>query len=136
MKIDYDELAKILDTFLESPQAFITLNDLGFFTTSDEQEEKLVFHLLLLIENGFISDRQLRTGNPEYIGLYFSISGVSGGAIPIRLTKDGHDFASALHQKPILEKLKKEFTDAPFDMVKDISKSLLTKFIKNRLDVE
>lgn len=59
--------------------------------------------------------------------------GFAGAAIPIRLTQDGHDFAEALNQKPILERLKQELTDAPFDLVKDISKTWLTKQIKDRL---
>ncbi|ECD4584711.1 DUF2513 domain-containing protein, partial [Salmonella enterica subsp. enterica serovar Newport] len=29
MKIDYDELARILDTFLNADSAFITLKDVG-----------------------------------------------------------------------------------------------------------
>ncbi|ECA5183610.1 DUF2513 domain-containing protein, partial [Salmonella enterica subsp. enterica serovar Newport] len=36
MKIDYDELARILDTFLNADSAFITLKDVGIDTTDDE----------------------------------------------------------------------------------------------------
>ncbi|EAV0552246.1 DUF2513 domain-containing protein [Salmonella enterica] len=136
MKINYDEFAKILNTFLESPDAFITLKELNFFEVEGAEEESLHFHLLLLIENGLICNRNLETGDPRLLGFVFTSRGIGGRAVPIMLTQAGHDFANALHQKPILERLKKEFTEAPFELVKDISKSLLTKLIKDRLDLE
>lgn len=134
MKIDYDELARILEVFLDSNDAFITLSDIGINTSHDEQ--KLIFHLLLLTENGLISNRNLETGSPKCIGLIPTTKGFVWNAIPIRLTQTGHDFANALHKKPILERIKNEFADAPFDVVKDISKSLLAQFFKNKLGME
>ncbi|WP_063103515.1 DUF2513 domain-containing protein [Escherichia coli] len=134
MKIDYDELARILDTFLNADSAFITLKDVGIDTTDDE--DKLIFHLLLLVENGLLGNRELQTGTPECIGLKFTTTGIGWRNIPIRLTQDGHDFANALHQKPILERIKKEFAEAPFDVVKDLGKGFLTQLFKKKLGIE
>lgn len=75
MKINYDEFAKILDTFLESPGAFITLKDLNFFEVKGAEEESLHFHLLLLIENGLICNRNLETGDPRLLGFVFTSRG-------------------------------------------------------------
>ncbi|WP_373225874.1 DUF2513 domain-containing protein [Enterobacter cloacae complex sp. ESBL7] len=136
MRIDFDELNKILSVFLNSKEPFITLRDLDFFDVEGEEENKLVFHLLLLVENGLISNRHLQTGDPKHIGIIFSSRGVGGASIPIRLTQDGHDFANALNKKPILERLKQDFADAPFEMLKDVSKDLLTSFVKNKLGFE
>lgn len=107
-----------------------------FFDVEGEEENKLVFHLLLLVENGLISNRQLQTGDPKHIGIIFSSRGVCGASVPIRLTQDGHDFANALNKKPILERLKQDFSEAPFDVAKDVGKGLLTKFLTNKLGFE
>ncbi|ELW8974011.1 TPA: DUF2513 domain-containing protein [Yersinia enterocolitica] len=133
MQIDFDVIKKITTVFLDSPEPFITLKELNFFDVEGEEENILVFHLLLMVENRLISNRNLETGDPRAIGIRFTNRGVTGTAPPIRLTQDGHDFAKALNQRPILERLKQELTDAPFDLVKDISKTWLTKQIKDRL---
>ncbi|ELI8291993.1 DUF2513 domain-containing protein [Yersinia enterocolitica] len=133
MQIDFDVIKKITTVFLDSPEPFITLKELNFFNVEGEEENVLIFHLLLMVENRLISNRNLETGHPKAIGIHFAARGAAGAAIPIRLTQDGHDFAKALNQKPIFERLKQELTDAPFDLVKDISKTWLTKQIKDRL---
>ncbi|ENZ3206736.1 DUF2513 domain-containing protein, partial [Salmonella enterica] len=62
--------------------------------------------------------------------------GIGYRRVKIRLTQDGHDFANALNQRPVLERIKKELADAPFELVKDVSKQWLTQFIKNRIGLE
>ncbi len=136
MQIDFDEIKRILAVFIEAPAPFITLKDLDFFSVEGEAADKLVFHLLLLVENGLISNRKLETGNPEFIGLVLTNRSIGGRAIPIRLTQDGHDFASALNQQPILERVKKELAEAPFEVVKDVSKRWLGKLMKDKLGLE
>lgn len=136
MQIDFDEIKRILAVFIEAPAPFITLKDLDFFSVEGEVADKLIFHLLLLVENGLISNRKLETGNPEFIGLVFTNRSIGGRAIPIRLTQDGHDFASALNQQPILERVKKELAEAPFEVVKDVSKRWLGKLMKDKLGLE
>ncbi|WP_367672743.1 DUF2513 domain-containing protein [Serratia symbiotica] len=136
MQIDFDEIKRILAVFIEAPTPFITLKDLDFFSVEGEDADKLVFHLLLLVENGLISNCKLETGNPEFIGLVITNWNIGGGEIPIRLTQDGHDFASALNQQPIFERVKKELAEAPFEVVKDVSKRWLGKLMKDKLGLE
>ncbi|MBQ0956947.1 DUF2513 domain-containing protein [Serratia symbiotica] len=136
MKIDYEEIKEIMSVFLKKPEPFITIKDLNFFDIGGEEEKKLIFHLLLLIEDGLISDLQLKTGDPEYIGIRFLSSGKAlCGEIPIRLTIDGHNFAKALNEKPILERIKKDLTNAPFGFVKEVSKKWLIKQLATKLDL-
>ncbi|EKP1575259.1 DUF2513 domain-containing protein [Salmonella enterica] len=137
MKIDYEELKRLLAVFLDSPEPFITLCDLGINTVDGkEEEDKLIFHTLLLVENGLISDSHLCTGDPHAIGLVYTSRGIGYRRVKIRLTQDGYDFANALNQRPVLERIKKELADAPFELVKDVSKQWLTQFIKNRIGLE
>ncbi|MGR3042708.1 hypothetical protein ABMY36_22455 [Vibrio vulnificus] len=60
-----------------------------------------------------------------------------GGVIverDIRLTQKGHDFASALSNKEVLEKLKAELTNAPFRVLFDGSQKLLEHYLTKKLD--
>lgn len=99
MKINYDEFAKILNTFLESPDAFITLKELNFFEVEGAEEESLHFHLLLLIENGLICNRNLETGDPRLLGFVFTSRGIGGRAVPIMLTQAESRFCKRTSSK-------------------------------------
>jgi hypothetical protein len=136
MRIDFDNLRTILSTFLDSPASYITIKNLGFYDLEGADRDKLAFHLLLLVENRLISDLDLNTGHPEYIGLVYAHGRLSGGEVPIRLTQDGHDFAKVLNEKPVLERIKKDLTDAPFDLVKEIGKKWLTQLIEQKLGIK
>lgn len=46
------------------------------------------------------------------------------------------DSAKKLHQQPVLDKIKKELADAPFELVRDVSKKWLTKMIKDRIGID
>ncbi|WP_208952215.1 DUF2513 domain-containing protein [Rahnella sp. ChDrAdgB13] len=136
MQIDFDEIKRICSVFLDSPEPFISLGEIGFDTAEGDEEKRLVFHTLLLIENGLISDSKLRTRDPSYIGLVYTSKGIGWKITSIRLTQEGHDFAKALYQKPVLERIKKELADAPFELVKNVSKQWLTKVIKDKIGLE
>lgn len=136
MKIELEEYQEILDVFLKSPTAHITLKDLGIDELDTvEDTENFIFHMQLLVENGLISNINMETGTMKSIGLLLSRGRYDGYiAVPIRLTQDGHDFANALNEKPILDILKKEFKNAPFSFMKTTSKTLLTKYLEKKLD--
>lgn len=136
MQIDFEELKRMLDKFLEADGPFITLGVMGFPDGSGFEKDRFIFHLLLLIENGMISDSKLRTGDPTYLGLVYNSKGIGYRTVSIRLTQEGHDFAKALHQQPVLERIKKELTDAPFDLVKDVSKQWLTKLVREKIGIQ
>lgn len=133
MKIDFDEMKKILSAFIEADTAYITLRDLGFFDKEGDELECFLFHFNLLAEAGLISDRKLQTGSLEALGVVFQSAGIGGRAIPIRLTMEGHDFAKALNQKPVLERVKKDLSDAPFGMVKKIAGQWFSKLLEDKL---
>ncbi len=92
----------------------------------------MIFHTLLLVENGLISDRRLRTGEPSHVGLVFSTKGVSLRKKPVRLTQEGHDFAHAINQKNVLAMIKKELAEAPFEITMTVSKQWVTKLFNDK----
>ncbi|WP_421238538.1 hypothetical protein [Aeromonas enteropelogenes] len=133
MKIDFDEMKKILSVFLEANTACITLQNLGFFSMKHDETELFLFHFSLLAEAGLISDQALSSNSLEALGIVFHSGGVGGRALPIRLTMAGHDFAKALNQKPVLERIKKELSDAPFGVVKKAAGQWFSKVLEDKL---
>lgn len=136
MQINFDEMKNILSVFIDANTPYITLRELGFFTKEGDEFDCFMFHFNLLTEAGLISDRKLRVGSPEALGVVFTSTGFGGRAVPIRLTMEGHDFAKALNQKPVLERIKKELSDAPFALVKQAAGQWLSKLLKDKLGLE
>lgn len=140
MKVDLDYLSKILNVFLESDKAHIdilTINKSGISIIESESrklDEKFIFHMQNALENGLISDKDLRINGLATIGISLGIN--SHGTfsnVPIRLTQKSHDFASAIHNKEILLKLKSELKDAPFRVIFDGSQKLIQHYLKKKL---
>ena len=143
MKIDLGYISKILTVFLESENAHINIkhfSDAGIVIQSETERSKLneqfLFHFQILVENRLVSNRDLVTGSLKPLGIQFGAHGdVSLSIIELRLTQNGHDFASALNNKEVLQKLKSELKDAPFKTVFDGSQKLLEHFFKKKLNV-
>lgn len=134
MKTDYDTIKKLLDIFLASDSTFITLDDLVAGSDAGIIDERFLFHFLLIVENGLISNQKLECNSPRSVGLSFALNGhILTSRVPIRLTQSGLDFANALNQKPVLERVKKELADAPFEFVKNAAGKLLSKILSDRL---
>ncbi|WP_217517433.1 DUF2513 domain-containing protein [Vibrio metschnikovii] len=142
MKIDLDYLSKILKVFLDSANAHVNINDIssaGIAVKSETEnyklDEKFLFHFQILVENRLISNRELVTGSLQPLGIHFGAAGhVNLNFADLRLTQCGHDFASALNNKEVLQKLKSELKDAPFKTVFEGSQKLLQHFFKKKLD--
>lgn len=141
MKIDMDYLSKLLGVFLNSEEAHINIikiKDSGISIESPDGvgfDESFLFHIQIALENGLISDRDLRVNGLATVGISIGLDGHGTiFAVPIRLTQKGHDFASAIHNKEVLSKLKSELKDAPFKVVFDGSQKLIEHYLKKKLD--
>lgn len=134
MKPNYDTIKNLLDVFLKSERTFITIDDLVSGSDTGIIDESFLFHFLLIVENGLISNKNLICSSPEAVGLTFGLNGhIMTSQVPIRLTQSGLDFANALNQKPVLERVKKELADAPFEFVKTAAGKILSKILSDRL---
>ncbi len=135
MRTDLEYIKGMLTVFLDSESAFISTEELsaqGF----DIGSEKGMFHYMQLIEQGFVSNRNMETHNPESLGYMY----VLGGMMPmvsrsmdvdIRLTTQGHDFASALESKDVFNRLK-EISNEPITVIKDVGIELLKSYAKKK----
>lgn len=142
MRIDIDYLSKILDVFLEADTSHIdllTIRDAGISFESSESsgrfDQKFLFHIQIALENALISDKDLRVSGLKTVGISIGMNGRGTiSAVPIRLTQRGHNFASAIHNKEILEKLKSGLKDAPFKVIFEYSQKLMQHYSKKKLD--
>ncbi|HDM8062684.1 DUF2513 domain-containing protein [Vibrio harveyi] len=143
MKIDLDYMANLLNVFVDSNKAQITIStfeECGIpvestnVASSSALDENFLFHIQLALENQLVSNQKLESHNLESLGIIMYIRGVGLTGQPIRLTQKGHDFANALDNKEVLSRLKSEFKEAPFKMVFDTSQKLLEHVLKKKLD--
>jgi len=139
MRVDLDYMAQLLEVFLEADTAHLSVPEierLGICVSErNGLDEKFLFHFQLAAENGLISNRDLQVNSLKSLGIKI---GLGGGVVltstPIRLTQSGHDFASALHNKDVLMKLRSEMRDAPFRVLFESSQKLMEHFLKKKLD--
>ncbi len=138
MNIDFEYVSKILDVFISSDKAHLSivdLNNAGINSGEPIIDQKFIFHMQILLDNNLISDQNGESNGLTTIGV-----GLNGNntyrklTTNIRLTQNGHDFAKALNNKEVLLKIKSELKDAPFKAIFDGSQKLLTHFLKKKLE--
>ncbi|MCS0325009.1 DUF2513 domain-containing protein [Vibrio diabolicus] len=141
MRIDLDYFRKMLDVFLEAETAHIELYDFPksgveyVDAQTQDLDEKFIFHFQLLAENQLISNRNMDSCNLRDLGFRFGARGdCTLSIIPLRLTQTGHDFASSLHNKEVIEKLKSELKDMPFKVIFEGGQKLLQHYANKKLD--
>ncbi len=128
-------MREFLSVMQEHEEPYIGLIDIAKKTGNGSTDHEFVFHYSLIVENGLISRKDLSHGTLNEMGASFTLDGtVSFGNLQIRLTQSGHDFALALKNREVLNKLKTELKDAPFKTVFDGSQKLLQHFFKKKLD--
>lgn len=139
MQIDLDYMRKMLKPFLESEDAYITAEDwekAGITTWSTSKtnklDDKFIFHVSLLVENGFISNPNLES-SLSAIGIKIAYRGDIYTYPSMRLTQQGHDFAKLLNQSEILERLKQNFKEYPLKVLFEAGKELSTALMKKKL---
>ena len=141
MKIDYEYLGTILQVFIDADKAHITVFDIEesgvqVKSTIDPNrfDERFIFHVQIALDNELISDKHGQVNGLDTIGIKISHRMHTMLDTPVRLTQNGHDFAAALNNSEIMNKLKSEFKDAPFKVIFDGSQKLLQHFFKKKMD--
>jgi len=130
MKIDLNYLKKLLKDFQNSEKAFTNIIQLKTNGLEYESEE-FIFHLHLLWDNAIIT-----TENPEDTN--FGLSRLSNGqphwqVKNLRLTYEGHQFLESLENSDIWNKLKNDFKDSTLSTIKNVAKSLMEEYLKQKL---
>ncbi|MDO6766068.1 DUF2513 domain-containing protein [Agarivorans sp. 1_MG-2023] len=138
MNIDLQYISKLLNVFIESDKAHLSIVDLnsaGIDSGDSLVCEEYIFHMQILLDNKLISDENGNANGLKTIGIGLNGNKTYRKLITnIRLTQDGHDFAKALNNREILDKLKTELKDAPFKAIFEGGQKLLQHLAKKKLD--
>ncbi|MGD8116918.1 hypothetical protein [Vibrio sp. TRT 29B02] len=140
MRIDYEYLNNFLTLVLDNGKSDFKLNAAPFqelWPKGDEQAlDKLVFHLEILADQNCLESALTKK---DGIGFTRTGSGWIVCIIPLRLTANGHQFASDLTKPTVIEQLKTSFSDAgPNEVVKiafALGKQILEKKLKQLTDI-
>lgn len=135
MRTDLDVFRSITKVFLDSDKPMIQIQDLTDAGV-DISNGVGLFHYMLMIEQGFISDYQLVKDKPQRLGYFFSQTSIEkyDGAI-VRLTAEGLEFAESLEIPSVFEKLK-SFSDAPLSVIKDVGMDLAKGYLMQKLGIK
>lgn len=141
MRRDLDYLAGLLNVFVEAETAYVTLQEFSdkdfvdFKADSGEKLEKFIFHCELLMDVGLIANDSGYARGIDDIGITRTNNHVMYvSSRCVRLTSQGHDFASSLNNREVLEKLKRELSDAPFKAIFEGGQKLLSHYLNKRLE--
>ncbi len=138
MHIDLEYISIILNVFIDSDKAHLSisdLNDAGVDSGNGLIDDKFLSHMQILMDNNLISDQDGSVNGLKTIGIGLNGNGTYRKLITnIRLTQNGHDFAKALGNREVLNKIKNELKDAPFKAIFDGSQKLLCHFFKKKVD--
>lgn len=130
MRKDINYIKGMLKVFLDSETPLVSIDALrvaGYDVNTDVG----IFHYMLLIEQGFISDVNLSYSSLESLGLIQTLDGMEVYDADIRLTASGMEFASTLENKDIFDKLK-DFSNEPISVIKDIGVELSKAYLKKK----
>lgn len=134
MKIDHDYLKALLESCEASPRPIFYVRDLGGDSIS-YQNEKFVFHMALLVDQGLVEREDGRAG----FGFMRGADGHgSWSIVPLRLTSAGHSFIETLKNKEVWATIKRDFKDASISTLmitaKKLGEGYLTKKISGLLE--
>ncbi len=129
MRIDHDYIKRMIEIILNHPGPTFTIEafDNGGLSYQTPDFE---FHMKLFDDQGLIEQDDGDSG----FGLFKGADGrASWSVLPLRLTSRGHDFAEAISEKSVWEKVKKELPGAAMSSLVTVSVGLAQAYAKQRL---
>lgn len=129
MRINHDYIKQLIDIALDHPAPTFTIRDFEAAGVPYETPE-FEFHMKLLDDQRLIEQDDGDSG----FGLEKGVDGFSSWAVlPLRLTARGHDFAEAISEKTIWDKIKKELPGAAMTTLVGMSLELTKDYAKQAL---
>jgi len=129
MRINHDYIKRLIDVALDHPAPTFTIRDFEAAGVPYETPE-FEFHMKLLDDQRLIEQDDGDSG----FGLVKGADGCSSWAVlPLRLTARGHDFAEAISEKTIWDRIKKELPGAAMSTLVSVSLELAKDYAKQAL---
>jgi hypothetical protein len=121
MKPEADYLRKLLQGFRDAPGTTTNIQELKA-AGLDYDDPKFELHLRLLVDDQYVEGDD---GSRD-VGFRRGVDGRrSWGAVPLRLTSSGHEFAAALCDQTVFEKVKGKLFPASVSMIRAIAVAIL-----------
>lgn len=122
MKPDVDYLRKLLLAFRDAPEPTTNIDELKSAGLDYSRDIQFEFHLRLLVDDRYIENDD---GSRD-IGHQRGVDGrLSWGAVPLRLTSSGHEFAAALCDQTVFEKVKGKLLPASVSTIRAVAEAFL-----------
>jgi hypothetical protein len=117
VKPDPDYIKRLLLAFQNAPDPTTDIEELKRAGLSHE-DAQFYFHLRLLNDQGFVESED---GDPG-LGVSRSLDGhYSWGAVPLRLTASGHEFAEAMGHSKAFAAVKSSLVTSSLSIMRDIA---------------
>ncbi len=128
MQPDPDQIKRILDTAEAAARSMIEVSDLR--AAGIANDDALLFHVRLLADRGLLEGAYAA----KDLGIRPILGGgaVLGGA-PLRLTAQGHEFAAALREPKIYERVKTVMAQSGLAVAVQLAGSIATQYAAQRL---
>jgi len=130
MKINYEYLKVLLEAFEKVEKPFPMLSEISSF--SSKIDNQFAFHMGILYDQAFIQYMTKNSRSP-FEPDYDDLDDFSCWDCNVRLTAQGYDFLSALHQKNIWNALKGDLKENSIETIWKVSQSVLTKLASSKL---
>jgi hypothetical protein len=132
MKPEVDYLKKLLQAFRDAPETTTNIQELKA-AGLDYNDPKFEFHLRLLVDDQCVEGDD---GSRD-IGFRRGVDGhPSWGVVPLRLTSSGHEFAEALCDQTVLEKVKGKFIQGSVSMIRAVAVAFLKDEFSKRTGLQ
>src|ERR1039457_7046003 len=130
MKPEVDYLKKLLQAFRDAPEPTTNIEELKAAGLDCKHDPQFEFHLRLLVDDQYIENDD---GSRD-IGFRRSCDWhPSWRAVPLRLTSSGHDFAAALCDQTVFEKVKLKLFSTSVSTIRDVALAIFKAEITKRI---
>ena len=129
MKINYEYLKKLLESFEASDKVYPEITDL---VSEHEVNKQFVFHMNIL------QDKELIVYPSSDHGPFFNddneADGFSWVNTNVRLTAQGHEFLAVIRQKEVWSVIKKEFKESSVETVWKVAQDMVNKIANKKIE--
>ena len=129
MRIDHTYVKRLVEFMLNHPSPTFTIEDFDNAELSYQTPE-FEFHMKLFDDQRLIEQDDGDAG----FGLIIGMDGfASWSVLPLRLTSRGHDFAEAVSEKAVWEKVSRELPGIAMTSLVNVSIGLAQDYAKKKL---
>ena len=130
MKVNYEYLKQLLEAFEKVEKPYPLISEIS--NLSKEVDNQFVFHMGILHDQGFLQ-YLIRHGQSPFEPDIDEIDDFSWGDFNVRLTAQGYDFLSALHQKNIWNAIKGDLKGNSIQTIWKVAQGIATKIAFTQL---